>query len=210
MQRFIIRADGHEIPNKNEGLVSFLASLEGARGCILSNPYYAILLREAINFKPQRHWAIWDFSIVPITDVFNNRGQPVKEYAHWFTSMSDIYDGIKKSKNKRRVFAFKDNIQKSKVQHHKGWVYLKKLHRQWGCITYECTQAELLGRIDDNITKGEDLVYCHMGTIIKAPWIIAKKNDNVKLIHDKTTIRDIRTLFNGLFRQLKPILEPEN
>lgn len=87
----------------------------------LSLVSYAMLLDKAAEMEPDRILAVWNFSVVPISEVFNSSGEVTSDYRTYFQTLKRMYRRIASPDAKPRLFIFEDALGRQKTESHAGW-----------------------------------------------------------------------------------------
>lgn len=187
-----------------DSLPTMLEMIEQNSGYPLTPPCYAILLDKAAEMNPDRIWAVWDFAIMPIEDLYDDDGQNVTAADSYFDRLHEIYDNIPDKKDKQRVFVFKDKDHKKDIMNHAGWTELLKFHKNAGFKeVYWCfvdTVKSIKASGTHTAADMDDFVYFHITWLKKKyAWVIGmKRSSQTALRHREPVVGDTIRMYERL------------
>lgn len=181
-----------------ENLSELLTRVELRNGIDLPVELYAVLLNESAEMRPTRLWATWDFTLVPMDEVFDLNGEIKSEYLFYFRTLNNIYANIKDVNDKIRIFIFDDEQMKKDCMGHSGWKKILELHKTWRFNNiYWCLKHTFKGiQVSFSNAYMEDFVYYELKWV-RHKWVIGKDvfSNIVSLTSTYSYVNDSRNLF---------------
>ena len=167
-------------------VADLVGAISRTSGSPLSKACYGELLRGAALLKPKCAYAVWDFDVVKIDDVFESNGNLKDEWEAYRKTLTALYAHINNKSNTGRVFLFKDMDQLNRVKATKGWGTLMDWHDNvWHVPHREMLEGQVATAIEGNGCSDAilgDFVYFQQYPFVWRPessWIIGRTKNGV-------------------------------
>ena len=207
LRRFLSDGFKEDMIKGVESLSTMLEKIEQRNGHPLAPTCYAILLDKAAEAGPDRLWAVWDFDVVPIEEVFDSAGNAKPDYAFYFETLSKIYARIENEKDKERVFVFTDDDHMNAVMSHPGWPTLLKFHKDSGFNhVYRClfgTVKTMKQHSSFTAADMDDFVFFQISWLGRQyAWVIGMDRSSriASLRHRKLVVDDTMQMYERLLQ----------
>jgi|GEM_PF-4073599 len=171
---------------------------------------YAMLLDKAAEMRPDRIWAVWNFMVVPIDEVFDTSGALTPNYRTYFQTLTRIYHRIRLAPNKSRLFIFENDSARRVAQNHAGWLTLQRYMKEWGLEGYGVTYSavfESIKQVCPGATMDDFVLFGRSG-FMSQEWVIGMKlkTRGVGLRHAGNAIGDFTRLWDRLDNESDHVL----